>query len=305
MRSYFLTTHFRPIPETITSGLVEVASNIWTIEAKDYIRFRPPMQPRYPYTYRAVVIRLQDNSLFILSPIKLSPELCNQINALGEVKYLISPNQLHHVNLGEWQQVYPQAKLYASPGLVNKRQDLTFESVLTTDTPEPEWANQIEQCVFGSGKGWFDEIVFFHRESGSVIFTDLIMDFDLNIFSSLSQVTTRWNRMYKNTPLGIRLAHTFDRVLLRASVKTVRSWQPQHLLVAHSPWLCLDGEEQVSNFLDSVFDWLTPQPFIVETVLSGARFSMLLFIIFPAHGLIVLVADLIYPKLIEMITINE
>ena len=33
------------------------------------------MQPRYPYTHRAVVIRLDDGSLFILSPIQLTPIL--------------------------------------------------------------------------------------------------------------------------------------------------------------------------------------------------------------------------------------
>jgi hypothetical protein len=60
---------FRPIPSEPKSGLIEVASNIWTIEAKECVCYRPPMQPRYPYTHRAVVIRLNDDSLFILSPI--------------------------------------------------------------------------------------------------------------------------------------------------------------------------------------------------------------------------------------------
>ena len=297
-----MKSNFRPIPAIrgeSESGLVEVALNIWTIEAKNYVRYRPPMQPRYPYTHRSVVIRLNDNSLFILSPIKLTSDICNEMNALGEVKYLVSPNHLHHLNMGDWKQAYPKAKLYASPRLIPKRKDLTFDKTLSEDTPEPEWTTQIEQCVFGSGNGWFDEIVFFHCESRTVIFTDLIMDFDSNIFSPLSRVTTQWNQMYKNTPRGVKLAHTFDRVLLRDSVKTVRTWKPQHLIVAHSPWLCLDGEEQVANFLDSVFNWLEPQPFIVETVMSATRFLMLLLIILPVHALIVLVADSIYPKLVE------
>ena len=294
-----MTPNFRPIPRELKSSLVEVASNIWTIEAKDYVRYRPPMQPRYPYTHRSVVICLKDNSLFIISPIKLTSNLRNEINALGEVKYLVSPNHLHHLYMGDWQQAYPNAKLYASPRLVPKRKDLTFDKTLSTGTSEPEWVGQIEQCVFGSGNGWFDEVVFFHCESRTVIFTDMIMDFDSNIFSPLSRVTTRWNQMYKNTPRGVKLAHTFDRAFLRDSLKTVRTWKPKHLIVAHSPWLCLDGEEQVANFLDSVFDWLDPQPFIVETVMTATRFSMLLFIVLPVHALIVLVADLIYPRFVK------
>lgn len=98
-----MTSNFRPIPREQESGLVEVASNIWTIEAKDYVHYRPPMQPRYPYTHRSVAIRLNDNSLFIISPIQLTSDICNKINALGEVKYLVSPNHLHHLHLGDWQ----------------------------------------------------------------------------------------------------------------------------------------------------------------------------------------------------------
>jgi hypothetical protein len=91
----------------------------------------------------------------------------------------------------------------------------------TLDIPEPEWIGQIEQCIFGSGKGWFDEIVFFHRASRTVIFTDLIMDFNPATFSSISRVTTQWNQMYQHTPRGVQFTHIFDRAALRDSLKTV------------------------------------------------------------------------------------
>ena len=71
------------------------------------------------------------------------------------------------------------------------------------------------------------------------------------------------------------------------------------IIIAHSPWLCLDGEQEIADFLDSVFDWLEPQPYVIETVLTATRFSILLLIILPVNALIVLLADLIYPKLIK------
>ena len=67
--------NFRSILSKIKSSLVEVASNIWTIEANDCIHYRPPMQPSYPYTHRGVIIRLDDNNLFVLSPIQLTLNL--------------------------------------------------------------------------------------------------------------------------------------------------------------------------------------------------------------------------------------
>lgn len=294
-----MTQSFRPIPDNLTSGLVEIAPNIWTIEAKECVCYRPPMQPRYPYPHRAIAIRLNNNSLFVISPIRLTPDLRTEMDKLGAVKYIVSPNHLHHLHMGDWSQTYPDAKLYASPRLPAKRKDLTFYKTLSTDAPEPEWAGQIEQCVFGTGNGWFDEIVFFHRISGTVIFTDLIMDFDPATFSSIAQVTTRWNQMYRHTPLGIQLAHTLNRSTLRNALKTIQAWEPERAIVAHSPWSYVEGKQQVADFLDSAFDWLAPKSAIVESVMTVVRLLALFLIVLPIHALIVLVADIIAPKLIN------
>jgi len=288
---------FRPIPsKQPKSGLIEVASNIWTIEAEGFVYYRPPMQPRYPYPFRAVVIRLDDASLFIHSPIRLTPNIQSEIDALGTVKYVVSPNHIHHLHMGDWSQAYPDARLYASPRLPPKRKDLTFAKMLSTTTPEPEWADQIHQCIFGSN-GFLPEIVFFHHESRTVIFADLIMDFDREIFSPVARTTTRWNQMYRHTPRGMQLVNTFGRASLRRSLEKVRAWKPKHLIVAHSPWLCVDGEEEITNLLDSAFDWLNPQPAIVGAAMAATRFLALLLLILPIHTVLVLVADTIYPRI--------
>lgn len=294
-----MTQSFRPIPDHLTSGLVEIAPNIWTIEAKECVCYRPPMQPRYPYTHRAIVIRLNDNSLFVISPIHLTPDLRAEIDTLGTVKYIVSPNHLHHLHMGGWSQAYPDAKLYASPRLPAKRKDLTFYKTLSTNTPEPEWADQIDQCIFGNGNGWLDEIVFLHRASGTVIFTDLIMDFDPATFTPIAQATTQWNQMYQHTPRGVQLAHTLNRPTLRNALQTIRAWEPERAIIAHSPWLCVEGKQQVAGFLDTAFDWLAPQSAIVESVMTGVHLLILLLIVLPIHAVIVLIADIIAPKLIN------
>ncbi|MGB3655983.1 MAG: DUF4336 domain-containing protein [Rivularia sp. (in: cyanobacteria)] len=290
---------FRPIPNETKNGLVKVATNIWTIEASDCICYRPPMQPKYPYTHRAVVIRLKDNSLFIISPIRITDDIRTDIDALGTVKYIVSPNNIHHLHMGDWSQAYPDARLYASPRLDSKRKDLTFYKTLSTDEPEPEWSEEIDQCIFGSGNGLVDEIVFFHRESNTVVFTDMIMDFDPAVFSSFSRFTARLNQMYKHTPRGMQLANMFNRESLRNSLNPVRNWGAEHLIVAHSPGLCVEGKEEVANFLDSAFDWLKPRSPILEAAITTVWFLVFLLIIIPIHVLIVLVLDIVYPKLMK------
>ena len=103
--------------------------------------------------------------------------------------------------------------------------------------------------------------------------------------------------MYQHTPRGVQFAHIFDRASLRDSLKTIRDWEPEQAIVAHSPWLCVDGKEQVLVFLDSAFDWLTPQPVIIEAAMSIGRLLTLLLVILPIHALIVLTAEIVYPQL--------
>ncbi|MEF1292096.1 DUF4336 domain-containing protein [Vibrio sp. M260118] len=45
-----------------------------------------------PYSTRMTVVRLSSGELWVLSPIKLTPDIQNQIDELGAVKYLIAPN---------------------------------------------------------------------------------------------------------------------------------------------------------------------------------------------------------------------
>lgn len=46
------------------------------------------------------------------------------------VRFLVSPNRLHHLFLAEWKSAYPQARLYASPGLRKERRDLAIDGEL-------------------------------------------------------------------------------------------------------------------------------------------------------------------------------
>jgi hypothetical protein len=62
----------------------------------------------------------------VCSPVALNPPLADAVNALGSVRHLVSPNKLHHLFLKQWAQTWPDAKLYASPGLARRRRDLTF-----------------------------------------------------------------------------------------------------------------------------------------------------------------------------------
>ena len=74
-----------------------------------------------------VVIRLSGRDLFIWSPVALTDGLRAATDALGEVRYLVAPNSLHHVFIADWKRAYPDAQTYAAPGLREKRKDMAFD----------------------------------------------------------------------------------------------------------------------------------------------------------------------------------
>ena len=62
----------------------------------------------FPYPTRSVILRLRNGDLWIWSPIELTPDLRQRVDALGPVRHLVSPNKLHHLYLQEV--VYPAAR---------------------------------------------------------------------------------------------------------------------------------------------------------------------------------------------------
>jgi hypothetical protein len=89
-----------------------------------------------PFGTRMTVVRLAGGGLWVHSPLDPVPPLRTEIDALGPVRYVVSPNKLHHLFLGAFHEAYPSAKMFAPPGLQKKRPDLGFNGVLGGPGPD-------------------------------------------------------------------------------------------------------------------------------------------------------------------------
>ncbi|WP_304188266.1 DUF4336 domain-containing protein [Phenylobacterium aquaticum] len=208
----------------------------------------------FHYPTRMAVIRLQDGSLFLWSPTALTQDLRAAVDALGEVQHLVAPNSLHHLSLADWKTAYPAARLHAPPGLRAKRPDLVFDADLT-DTPPPEWAGQIDQ-VLVRGNLITTEVVFFHRPSGTAIFTDLIQHFSPGWFTGWRAIIARLDRMtaaQPETPNKFRNSFV-DRRAARTALRRILAWPTRRVLMAHAPPVETDGQA----FIARTFRWLKP-----------------------------------------------
>src|ERR1044072_8921580 len=120
-----------------------------------------------PYPTRSAVARLENGDLWVWSPVKLTADLRAEVDRLGPVRHLVSPNKLHHLYLRDWKSAYPDARLWGPQSTIRKRAALHFAGALE-DSPPPEWGADIDQAWF-RGSFAMDEIVFLHRPSASAI----------------------------------------------------------------------------------------------------------------------------------------
>jgi len=118
------------------------------------------------------VIRLSDGSTWVWSPVALSDDLADAVESVGPIRYIVSPNKIHHLFLSEWANRWPDARLYAPPGLAKRKPELKFDAELC-DTADPALAADIDQVSF-HGSVAMKEVVFFHRQSRCAIVCDLI-----------------------------------------------------------------------------------------------------------------------------------
>ena len=210
----------------------------------------------FPYPTRMALIRLDGGDLWVWSPITLDRELRVEVEALGRVRHLVSPNKIHHLFLGEWADAFPDARLYASPGLARRRDDLDFDAELG-DRPEPNWAGQIDQVVV-AGSLAMEEVLFFHRRSSTCLVCDLIQRHNPAEQTGWKGCLMRLDGLVGHdgsTPREWRLTF-LDRARARAAVETALSWRPQRLVIAHGDWAPTDGTAVLRRGLR----WLGPSP---------------------------------------------
>jgi hypothetical protein len=227
--------------------LKQFGREIWTAEGAEVVAM---LGFRYPT--RMAVIRLPGGDLFVWSPVALTEGLRAEVDALGKVRHLIAPNALHHLFLAEWKQAYPDALLYAAPGLRGKRPDLAFDDELES-TPIPAWSEEIEHVVV-RGNVITSEVVFFHRASSTVIFADLIQQFPVGWFSGWRATVAKWDLMLgpePSVPRKFRVAFK-DRRAARAALERILAWPAEKVLMAHGTPVTGDGQA----FLRRAFRWL-------------------------------------------------
>jgi hypothetical protein len=180
---------------------------------------------------RMTVVRLSDGGLWLHSPVPIDDALAAELAALGPVRHLVGPNRFHHLHLAGARARYPEATLWASPGLEVKRADLPFEHVLGPEAPA-EWQADLQQLHFAACPS-MSETVFFHPRSGALIVTDLLMN--VHRCQGLMSKLVYWAEgVYRRVGVPRLIALlSRDKARARADAARILGWAPTVLVMAH------------------------------------------------------------------------
>lgn len=174
------------------------------------------------------VIRHDDGGVLLHSPIALDDALADEIDALGPVRSIVAPNLLHHLFVAGARARYPAARLYASAALRAKRADIAFDHELDSETQFP---GLLTLPIRGAPK--LEETLFYHRDTQTLITTDLYFNID-EPRNWLTAAVLWLIGDYPGLRQGLVLrVFARDRAAWRASMAEVFALPFENLIMAH------------------------------------------------------------------------
>lgn len=230
--------------------LQQIDNNLWTAE-------QPLKFMGLSVGTRMTVIRLKDNSLLLISPIKINSKLKRHLDNLGTVKYLIAPNLFHYLYLAECQEIYPKAKVYAPPGLENKQRSLKIDQTFIQD--DIQFDTELEYTLFSGFQVFIvpqvktvNEIVFYHPSTKTLIITDSAFNFD-NTFPFVTQLAARVIGSYQELkPSWLEKIATKDKQKAKQSIDKILAWDFDRVIMGHGKIV----ETNAKKELASGYQWL-------------------------------------------------
>ena len=206
-----------------------------------------------PIQTRMAVSKLDGDALWVCSPLPMTDEIARALDALGRVAHIVSPNKIHNQGLDSFRARYPHAKLWASPGLPQRRPELEYAGVLA-DQPEAVWSQHIDQRLT-EGNAFFSEAVFFHRASSTLIVADLVENIAANTLpSKTGRALAKMMRIYgRALPSPEFRMYTFDAEAARRKLDEINAWPFQRILLAHGDLITANAHEVFQKVIDHLY----------------------------------------------------
>lgn len=209
------------------------ANQLWCIE-------EPMPLAGLQFGARLTLARLRDQSLWVYAPFAISDEDEAAIRAQGEVKNIVAPNPFHFKQIGEFCARFPDAQLWVVPALSAKVE----APHLKLSVFPPQWEADFNGVLFDAALA-YEEWVFCHRATRSLIVTDLIMNVPRpnNPLGRISSALLDEGRGAKPSRLvrtSIRAGRQMPKA--RAQIHQILRWDFKRIVMAHGNIVAHNGK---------------------------------------------------------------
>lgn len=180
---------------------------------------------------RTTVLRLDDGTLLVHSPAPPSPDLVEQLNALGDVRWLVVPNRFHHLGTPPFARAFPAAKVVGPSSAAARNPHLRID----VDIHGAELTNAAPELALFPLRGvpFLDETLLYHRPTETLLGADAILRADAHdhwswrFAAHLTGCYERWR-----VPPDVR-KKIADEPALSDSLQALQRFPVRRLIVAH------------------------------------------------------------------------
>lgn len=224
----------------------ELQQDIWVAE-KGFSLFAAELGNRM------TVVRLADGRLWLHSPVEFNAELKEEVDALGEVAYIVTPNRFHGLFVEEWRQAYPHATYYTVPHVRVEPQPGAY--ILSED--KLPWSASLHSLPL-AGMDKVGEWVFFHLASNTLILTDLCFN--------MPRRSAGWTGLFSRingTHSGFGPSRLMKRVIdepyrLGQSLREILQWPVQRIILSHGEIVESNGAAQLRHAFADYLKEMSP-----------------------------------------------
>ena len=197
------------------------------------------------------VVQLAGGEILLHSPCHPSPELLNDVAMLGRVTDVVAPNWFHDLYLAEYRAAFPEATFWG-PRALQKQGKVDR---LLDAAARPPWFSEMPHLTL-RGLLTFDESVFFHVATRTLVVADLLMNVraepDSPFFTRLGYRWFGLNGTLKVFPV-LRWFGIGSRDSVARGAAQIFEWDPQRVIVGHG----VPIDHDAARALRDAFAWLT------------------------------------------------
>lgn len=217
-----------------------VAPGIWIVDSG------PLSVMGIPVPVRMTVIQLGNGGLLLHSPTRFVFELRKQLEQIGPIVHLVAPNSAHWTFLTEWQNHVQGASTWAAPGLRHRAQvrraGVRIDDDLAAAAPEA-WSKDLDQ-VLVPGAGGFTEVAFYHKNSRTMVLTDLVVNLEPEKLPFIIRPAARLlgvTAPVGKAPIYLRMIIKRKHEQAKAAAERLVAFQPKRVIFSHGRWFHKDG----------------------------------------------------------------